>query len=408
MALGRSLLGPTSDETRKQRSTVYFEAMPDKFRGKLRLGMHDRGEEYFFANGKIHVSDLVGQARHLPLHVKVIRLEEHRIRKDEIFDVSASYTSWENLHFREELYVYVHINKLIVEPGASIEVHGNVLVFTCDQLILEHTPVDEPKAGISKTPAFEIRVLGTQHPAYSAARRLPAAHGIAGHDGRAGSDSLATVVMPTPFGPFVHVVNSDINGQDGQDGQNGTDGTNGENGGMAMLADIQFGRLENFPKASIRIFAQAGQGRTGGNGGQGGKGGAGGKSATPPNETKPWEARGGKGGDGGGGGKGGRGGNGGLSSNIFVQIPPKYLDLLVLCSCNSLGAPGGQGGRGGKWGDPGEAGTASEAAKGICGINGPDGAEGKSGRSRQGPRIHILASDDPSEAQLSNILPEVG
>lgn len=398
----RRILGPESPEIRQRRSQLYFSQMKDKSRTRLRLGMHDRGEEYVFANGIIHQDDIAGQRRHLPLHVKVIRLSEYRIRRNDVFDVTSSHSNWPGLHFREELYVYVHIDTLIVEPGASIEVHGNVMILICDRIILDKNSVHAPigsSTDESTLCLFEIRILGTRHPAFGQFRRLPAQDGRSGVDGKQGSNSNATQIIATPFGPSLQFFHDQLHGENGGHGTDGENGTSGQNGGMAMLADIRLGELVNFTPGSLKIIAQASPGCPGGKGGDAGNGGDGGDGADGLDGIEGLIAGGlgGAGGDGGQGGDGGRGGNGGLASNIFVQIPDSMAKYIDANSYDSEGGPGGVAGKGGTGGRAGESGTyAPDSEIPISshnprhGRDGNQGRQGVKGRSRPGAAIHIL------------------
>lgn len=385
----RSLLGPADPATRRRRSEVYFEAMPHAGRARLQLGMHDRGEEYIFADGQICADDAAGHARHFPAHLKVVRLGHQRIGRGQTWDVSASHTAWPGVDHREELYVLVHVDRLVVEPGSSLAVHGNILVLECTEIRLCSD------AGVSSEDVFEIRILPTRHPAFSRVRSVPGMMGPSGANGANGADAPASVVVGTPFGPIQDRIVPDWDGAPGADGERGTNGGGGQNGGMTMLTDIRIGALVGFGPRSLRVTAQAGAGRPGGAGGDGGSGGAGGKGAdgldgvgglVPGGLGAP----GGKGGD---GGDGGRGGNGGLGSNIFIHLPAADAACLDLRSIDSAGGPGGAGGKGGSGGVGGVHGTLAEAASAagpLSGAGGRDGAAGAPGKARAGPRIHVF------------------
>lgn len=398
MELCRTIFGPPDAEIRKLRSKVFYENPHGKARDRLRLGMHDRGEEYVFANGRIWTDDLPGHKRHLPAHVKIIRLEEYTIHSNEIFDISTSYSEWKDLHFREELYVYVHINRLIVEPGAVIEIYGNVLTLICDEVVLRPENTLYSADSEKQETAFRIRILGTRHLAFSGVRRFESSDGYRGEDGQKGVDSYATQVVGTPFGPQLDIVSDNLNGEDGQNGRDGGSGTHGQNGGMAMLADLRFGSVFNFKPGSLEIFVQAGQGMAGGHGGDGGSGGDGGNASEGIGLKNPG-GRGGSGGNGGNGGYGGNGGNGGLSSNIFIQIPFAMKNCLTLRSVASKGGAGGKGGEGGK---PGKKGMSDrfyienrETISGCTdGKSGRRGRDGRQGKSRQGSAIHVFTEKD--------------
>jgi hypothetical protein len=390
----RRALGPASDRVRSARSRVYFDEASMRSRGKLRLGMHDRGEEFIFADGSIHEGDLSGHKRHLPLHVKVIRRREMRIRGGETFDATSSHHLWPGLHFREELYVYMHIDRLIVEPGAALYVRGNVFVLACDMLVLK--TVGEDEAAFAD-PVFDIRILGTDHPAFGQARPLPARDGAPGFDGEHGANRTPPSVRPSIFGPVGDTSVKPAPGGCGGDGGDGGDGTHGQNGGMAMLADIRLKSMRGFsPRQQVRIFSQAGQGRPGGAGGAGGAGGDGGSAPEWP----------GAGGAGGRGGDGGHGGHGGLSGHIFLTIPVGAGGTIEPCSMDSLGGPAGRGGAGGA---PGRGGAKTDprAPGSPCATDGRPGApgrDGRAGRPRKGARIYISADDEQAEPCLHRTL----
>lgn len=398
LEVARRMLGPSSAKIRRQRSAVYTRATGHQVRSRLPLGMHDRGEEYVLAGGYLTPGDLKAHAVHLPLHVKVIRQSEHRIGGNDVFDVTVSHTTWPGLPLREELYVYAKIDRLLVEPGAVLEVHGNVFILEVNEIVLLSS---DSKRRLANQAAFEIRIRGTRHPAYSAIRNRPAFSGRAGIDGRHAKHNRSDSAHPSPFGPLPTNVSSDLNGADGADGSAGSSGGHGQNGGLAMLADLRIGALRDFAPGSLRISAQAGDGQPGGAGGPGGSGGHGGDGADGLHSvqfTRPG-GRGGAGGKGGHGGDGGHGGHGGLASNIFIQIPATYraqLDPVSLASCGGSGGQGGVGGMGGNGGKHGAhyqsksvpADQSTQRAK--AGQPGMAGQSGRHGRSRPGPAIYIF------------------
>ncbi len=374
----RELLGPSNYEIRNQKSKYYFDILPSKARNRLRLSKHDQAEEYMFANGAIENIDPAGAKRHLPLHVKVIKYKTFKIDRGTVLDVTSSVDYWPGLDAKEELYTYVYIEKLIVEAEAKLIVHGNVFVLNCDEIVFEGES-DE-----SKSWDFEIRILGTHHPAYGRIRNFRAINGKNGLNGLKGSDASEIKSTPSIFGPIIEECSeSDLNGENGTDGSEGEHGTHGQNGGMSMLADLRIRKLSNFGKGRLRIFGQASAGYTGGNGGDGGNGGNGGKPVVNP-KTKEYGAQG-KGGNGGVGGNGGHGGNGGLSSNIFIEIPKGYVECLELDSQDSKGGKGGEKGEGGLHG-------ASDFLEKSIQERANSGKPGRNGRSRPGPAIMILSN----------------
>jgi hypothetical protein len=358
--------------------------------------MHDRAEEYIFADGQIHAADAAGHARHYPAHLKVVRLPSFHIGAGQTWNVSHSHTAWPDLDHREELYVYVHVDRLIVEPGSSLEVHGNVFALECGEIQMQRHHIGAASPGPSR---FEICILPTPHAAYSKHRVGPGRAGSIGKDGAHGEHSTASTVIGTPFGPRLLELSPDWNGKPGSDGCDGCHGTSGQNGGMTMVADIRIGALKGFAPASLRISAQAGAGLSGGAGGHGGRGGNGGNGADGLDGIDGLirGGLGGSGGIGGNGGDGGRGGNGGLASHIFVCIPAADTACLDLEPKGSTGGSGGAAGLGGAGGCGGKHGALVDcppaqraAPDGTRGRNGVPGAPGK---SRPGARVHVQTGD---------------
>jgi hypothetical protein len=290
--------------------------------------------------------------------------------------------------YREELYVLVRIDRLIVEPGSSLEVRGNILILECGEIEMRHA---DGSADI-----FEIRIMPTWHPAYSSVRYAPAGMGRPGADGANGADSSSSIVVGTPFGPVLERRSDDKAGAQGADGEHGRNGGNGQNGGMTMMTDIRIGALSGFAPASLRVTAQAGAGRPGGAGGSGGNGGAGGNGADGLDGVggRVSGGRGGDGGNGGNGGDGGRGGNGGLGSNIFIQVRKKDAGCLDLRPLDSVGGSGGSGGRAGIGGAGGTHGALADGvpqeARAASGVGGLDGKAGPPGKARAAPPMHVF------------------
>jgi hypothetical protein len=390
----RRLLGPIDETMRRRRSEVHFSALPHVGRTRLLIGKHDRGEEYMFADGQICAADAAGHDYHFPARLKVVRQRSHRIRRGETFDVSVSHTAWPGVDYREELYVLVRIDRLIVEPGSSLEVHGNILVLDCGEIEMRRT------AGTSASAEdiFEIRIMPTWHPAYSSVRFAPAIAGRSGAHGANGADGSPSMIVGTPFGPLLKRRGDEKAGIQGSDGEDGGDGGNGQNGGITMMTDIRIGALSGFAPASLRVLAQAGAGRPGGAGGNGGDGGAGGNGADGLDGVGGHVSggRGARGGHGGNGGNGGRGGNGGLGSNIFIQVRTSDAGCLDLRSLDSVGGPGGLCGKPGNGGAGGVHGTlaagAPEESRAEAGVGGREGKAGPPGKARAGPRMHVFTT----------------
>jgi len=384
----RRILGPGSDALRRSRSIVYFRGMQDKSRTKLRIGMHDRGEEYVWADGTIHEEDVDGHRHHLPLHLKLIQYESLHIPAGTTLDFSHRHTEWDNISQREELYVLVRIKKLTVEAGAAIEVHGNVFVLQVQEIQMLPQVVD--------VSTFDIRILPVPYFSYSRYRRGSSIDGLPGANGRHSVHSQAAECVGTLFGPGM--IGDEINpdGVPGENGEPGQAGTNGMNGGMCMLADLGFHHIEGFPPKTLRIFSQAGKGQAGGNGGRGGHGGNGGNGAPgfAHGINKSMRGLGGHGGKGGEGGNGGRGGNGGLASNIFITLPEQSAECLNLCAVDSLGGKSGSGGPGGVGGDGGHHGSWIDAGNIVetapRGVDGCAGQAGSTGKCRPAPQMYVF------------------
>ncbi|WP_284046875.1 hypothetical protein [Halomonas llamarensis] len=386
----RRALGPVSQTVRQARSRLYWRDGEIRNRGRLRLGMHDRGEEYVFANGNLHGDDRHGQSVHLPLHVKVLRLKTLRLGPGEVYDITSSHTYWPRLHYREELYVYMHVDRLVVAPGAVLQVRGNVLVLTCDEAVAD-APASFPEASL-----LDVRILGTDHPAFSQFRRAPAEPGRVGQNGDPGRSVAPPRPRPSIFGPIHPPSPTNEAATDGGDGAAGADGTHGQNGGMCMLAAIHLGKLTGFPPGGLCIFGQAGAGRPGASGGDGGAGGNGGSAPQAP----------GRGGHGGDGGTGGHGGNGGLSGHIFVEVPTDATAAVTTIAQDSLGGAPGYGGQGGHPGGGGhrlllDGTTSADLEPASDGPPGHRGLDGRPGRGRKGPRIHILTPAEKPVHQIS-------
>lgn len=383
---GRRALGPASDSARIARSRVYWQQSQMRSRGRLRLGMHDRGEEYLLADGAIHETDLDGHRNHLPLHVGVICQPEIRIERGQTLDLTASHTWWPELDDREELYVVLDVDRLIVEPGARLQVRGNICVCNIGHLIAEAPG----RSGPLGSPQFEMAIRGTDHAAFSLLRDEVAQDGRKGPDGLDGRDAREPKPEPSIFGPLPSSDTLHEAATDGQDGTDGRDGTHGQNGGLAMVADIRIKQLTGFGRNGLRVFGQASPGHAGGAGGDGGKGGDGGSGRTHA-------ARGGAGGA---GGNGGHGGHGGLAGNIFVELPCETRALVEACSLDSLGGAAGRGGLGGKAGRDGEVKGSGKPACVRTARSGRNGREGRPGRSRPGPCIHLLESAERPEPDI--------
>src|SRR5205807_7591504 len=125
------VLSMASAASRLERQKTFFNG-PIAARRRLGQGMHDRGEAVTFAAGTIEESDLDGQSRHLPVHVKAISLLQKTIAAGETWDVSVRGEAW-GLDDMEELYVTLNVGTLVIEPGGSLVVRGNVFSLLCQE-----------------------------------------------------------------------------------------------------------------------------------------------------------------------------------------------------------------------------------------------------------------------------------
>ncbi|MBF0626091.1 MAG: collagen-like protein [Magnetococcales bacterium] len=394
----RRLLGPTAADLRRERSRVFYQGIAS--RQRLPQGMHDRGEEFFFAAGRIHARDSAGQAKHFPIHVKVIRLGRHQLAAGEVWDLSVRHHQWPGLDHMEELYVLVHVDHLLLGREARVVVQGNVLAFTCGCLErVEPSPDEAPVTadrydfGILPTP-FSVDLPLSPHEGKD---------GSPGRSGRHGQDGRSAKVVGSLFGPRLTAGSQEtVDGADGAPGEDGQPGQRGPNGGMSKLADLRFGRLVHFEHNPLRLFSRPGNGAPGGCGGAGGAGGRGGRggdgAVVDPHPILP--GRGGHGGQGGHGGDGGKGGSGGLASNIFVQVSAADRSRVWTLSQPGAGGPGGAGGPPGPGGQGGDGGRSVNSPRrgtgGTSGRTGRPGREGKVGNSRPGAQFFIQVPEDPT------------
>ncbi len=386
----RTLLAPADPEERQRRSAVFYQPKAYRIRERLPLGQHDRMEEFLMADGHLHERDKAGHERHFPIHLKSIRLRELRLAAGEIADLSATRADWPWLHFREELYLRVCIDRLVVAPGATLRWSGNIASVLIGNLTAATT-------GLTPDAPFTIQVRGTPHYCFSGVRPGATAAGMPGAPGRGGRDGVISNMRQTPFGPQPMPPEpgaSEPSGDGGtaMPGQPGGGGTQGHSGGMAMLAGIEILAVEGLNPNDFHLDVQASPGEPGGAGGDGGPGGAGGRGApgwAHPRRTKT-AGQGGNGGAGGDGGAGGKGGAGGLASHIFLTLPQGAHDTLEL---NVRPAPGGlpgkpgHGGGGGRGGPGGIGVDHPFVGKDPDGAAGHDGAPGEAGQAGSAGRL---------------------
>ena len=239
---GRAILNRATEAQRRQRQTTFFHPAIAA-RSRLGQGRHDRGEAVLFAAAEVEPRDLQGIDLHLPVHVKAISVSEKVVRSGEDWDVSVRGDHW-GIGDRQELYVAVNVQRLVLEAGATVSVHGNVLSFLCQQL--------EASAGA------RIRILGTpfsvdvKHGPHDG---RPGAAGAAGEDGAAGVAPLLSrcILGERLAQPFSA---ARLAGGSGTPGAPGAPGGAGRNGGMAKAAEVTLRDVSG----ELTIFAQAGQG----------------------------------------------------------------------------------------------------------------------------------------------------
>ena len=378
----RRVLSSATEASRRERQKTFFNP-PIAARRRLGQGMHDRGEAVIFADGVIDEADVDGESRHLPARVKAISVAEKTIAAGEMWDVSVRGSDW-GIDDMEELYVTVNVGRLIIEPGASLIVRGNVFSLLCQEIVArDNTPED----------AFHIGILPTPFSVDFAHGPL---HGIHGTDGASGRDGLAGRTLEaerTLIGfRLREAANLAVmNGSAGEQAKNGTDGARGRNGGMCKVAELTLRRVTG----PLTVFVQAGSGGDGGNGGHGGNGGRGGDAG---DGHKLWHGiinggDGGAGGRAGDGGHGGHAGNGGLASNIYIDVPVADEHKITRIALPSRGGKGGAGGRGGAGGAGGLQGRGPtiefDGKPGKRGENGVHGCDGRHGKSRPAPWIFL-------------------
>ncbi len=381
------ILTHLNEAQRKARAANFFNTAVAA-RRRLGQGVHDRGEASVITGSDISEHDLQGLSNHLPLRAKVVSVLHKTVRAGEIWDVSVRGEVWD-LDDREELYVGLNIGTLVLEPGASVAVQGNVLSFLC-QKIIAIAPANPAQNYQEQS---RIAILPTPFSVDFSEGPLHGVPGKAGENGENGSDGKPLRLAQSLLGKRLQqpLDEATLDGTPGTNGGPGQAGTKGRNGGMAKLADIILRSVEGL----LLIFAQAGQGGAGGHGGQGGVGGDGGNGAAGAKVIAGLIAggRGGVGGTGGQGGNGGNGGNGGIASNIFLIVPPGDEAKVKGLALPSEPGSGGQGGAGGSGGNGGRGGDGpDEQHVGVSGSSGQTGASGlagRAGRGRPAPAIFL-------------------
>ena len=269
----RHLFGPSDTRARAAKSAVFYSGLTA--RQRLPQGMHDRGEEYVVADGRVHERDAVGLACHAPFHFKIIHLPFYHIRAGETWDISVRHTAWPGLDHMEELYVALRVDRLLLGPGARLIVQGNVLYADIGVIAREH-PM-QPRPSLTVT-SYDMGILPTPFSVDRPTSPHTGQPGPGGHPGEAGADGQDVRVAGSILGPRLLDTAPPLcrDGAAGQPGQDGQPGQRGPNGGMCKLADLRIQHLRGFEHTPLCLFTQAGPGGTGGRGGPGGTGGDGG------------------------------------------------------------------------------------------------------------------------------------
>jgi hypothetical protein len=378
----RATLSRAEPARRALRAPTFFDAIRDRHR--LGQGMHDRGESIIWAEGALWDTDWPGINRHLPIRVKAISAATKIVPANTAWDVTTRGADW-GIDELEELYVIVNIGTLVLEPGASVIVRGNVFTLVCQRLTRGVGSSAIARAA-DVAVSYDLGILS--HP-FPGGKPEGALHGGVGRNSAAGKDALPIVRPPLSsslFGPidWKGEVGS-IDGAAGCPGEPGRRGGNGKSGGPTKLAEINIRDID--PAAGeVVVFAQPGSGGNGGRGGRGGDGGdgtAGGEGFRTLAGIRPG-GRGGDGGAAGDGGPGGHGGHGGISSNIYICVPPDQESRI-----RRVALPGraGLAGAGGEPGRPGHAGAGGDGP--IDDTHGLDGSPGRVGhQGRDGHAGH--------------------
>ena len=388
---GRRVLSRATPEERKRRGATFFDAI--RSRQRLGQGMHDRGEAFTFADAEPTQSDGKGLARHLPVRVCAISVAHKTLAAGEVWDVSVRGEDW-GVDDVEELYVIVNVGVLVMEPGASLIVRGNVFSLVCQRLV-RNGPA--PENVVPGPDNFDIGILPTPFSVDTGSGPLDGADGADGSDGR---DGLDLDIRTGMLGPLVvdETAEAGPAGSAATAGGPGQDGTRGRTGGMCKLAELTLREVAG-TRGVLTVFAQAGHGGRGGDGGPGGHGGRGGHGGSGGRSLRgPVPGGdGGDGGPGGDGGDGGRGGHGGISSNVYITVePPDAHKVFAFAQPSQPGEGGasGVGGHGGEGGTPGLGSrTEEDGRRGLRGTDGTHGTPGRGGKAR--PAAALFLNGEP-------------
>ena len=330
-------LSAATPAQRRRRAAVYFNPVI-QIRRQLGQGVHDRLEAAILAGLPLDPDDVRRGVRHFPLPVRTLSTARRHVGADETWDLSVRGERW-GLDDRDELASVVNVDELVLEPGATVLVWGNLLVLTVARLVC-----------VGGGEPARIAILPTPFPVDAATGPIDGPAGSRGADGRPGADGRAAPTAPTLLGPRALGPGAP-DGGDATAGRPGTRGARGRTGGATKVAEITIGDLTG----ELTVLAIGGRGGAGGAGGAGGDGGA-----------------------------GGSGGHGGICSNVFVALPAAQEQQLHVLAHP---APGGRGGSGGAGGKGGAGGTG--IPPGRDGHRGSDGRDGRDGRARPAPPVFV-------------------
>lgn len=393
--VAREIISNATPAQRKLRQASFFH--PDlMLRGRLGQGVHDRCEAIAFADGILSERDRAGLELHLPLRLKATSIARKVVRAGETWNVTVSPHHW-GLDDREDVYRLLNIGTLILEPGSSIAVEGNVFSMLVQDL---RTPTHCPPEMIP-----QIRIMPTPYSVDFGHGPLHGMSGIEGKSGEHGAPGIIPQLGSTILGMYMNgeYSHADLSGKHGATGEKGTHGLAGRNGGMCKLAEITLQQLSG----PLLVTAQAGTGGNGGAGGPGGNGGNGGGGTPAYRLYTGWSTAGdgGNGGDAGHGGHGGKGGNGGISSNIYLSVPEECKHYIGIQAWASLGGKGGKAGPAGQAGNAGNAGAGPEPGKeGQVGNPAISGKDGRDGHPRN-PALVFLNEEPQNLAETSGAIP---
>ena len=252
---GRRVLSRATPEERQRRGATFFDAI--RSRQRLGQGMHDRGEAFTFADAEPTESDGKGLARHLPVRVSAISVAHKTLAAGEVWDVSVRGEDW-GVDDIEELYVIVNVGVLVMEPGASLVVRGNVFSLVCQRLV-RNGPATECVVPCPEN--FDIGILPTPFSVDTGSGPLDGADGADGAAGLAGADGLDLEIRTGMLGPLVvdETAEASPAGVAGTAGEPGQDGTRGRTGGMCKLAELTLREIAG-TRGVVTVFAQAGRG----------------------------------------------------------------------------------------------------------------------------------------------------